>query len=97
MEPAQRVLPAQYSADRSSYADPTIPIPHITLAATAVRRSGTAMQAHHAFALVRRRAETAGADGDGGAIPRAFCCSRILPMRSPLEEPTCRPTSFPLR
>ncbi len=33
----------------------------------------------------------------GGAMPSAFCCCRILPMRSPRLLPTWRPTSFAAR
>ena len=50
----------------------------------------------HALA-VRRREVPAFTGGGGGAMPSAFCCMRIWPMRSPRLEPTWRPTSLPLR
>ena len=44
-----------------------------------------------------RTTDLAGRCMGGGAMPSAFCCCRILPMRSPRLLPTCRPTSFAAR
>ena len=33
--------------------------------------------------------------GGGGATPALACCCRICPIRSPRDDPTCLPTSFP--
>ena len=45
--------------------------------------STTALQAHHAFALVRRRAAPAGTDGDGGLIPQSSLLLQDLPNEVP--------------